>query len=75
MESFTKARLCTKGFEGTEKFETNSRTRSEERITISVMKTFKCDLNFINIKTAFVQGKKTTRNMVINPPKEVNSKL
>ena len=34
------------------------------------MASFKWDINLIDIKTTFLQGKKIIRNIVIKPPKE-----
>ena len=68
----TKARLCARGFEEIEKFQTDSPTCSREsvRIATSLIASFKWDLNSIDIKTAFLQGSKVNWEVIIKPPKE-----
>ena len=71
----TKARLCARGFKEVESFKTESPTCSRE--SVPVASTFKVsnkkNLNAINIKTAFLQGKKIDRTIIIKPPKEVQT--
>lgn len=56
-------------------FETDLSTCSRESVQIvtSLMASFKSDINSINTKTAFSQGKKIIRN-IIKPPKEPRTK-
>ena len=49
-------------------------SRESVQTATSLMASFNWDINLIDIKTAFLQGKKITRNAVIKPPNEVRAK-
>ena len=71
----TKARLSARGFEEVESFNNESPTcsRGSVHVTITLMVSNKWNLNAIDIKTAFLQGKKTDRTVIIKPPKEAQT--
>ena len=71
----TKARLSARGFEEVESFNIESPTcsRGSVRVTITLMVSNKWNLNAIDIKTAFLQGKKTDKTVIIKPPKEAQT--
>ena len=68
----TKTRLCARGFENVESFKTESSTCSREsvHVAITLITSYKWNLNAINIKTAFLQGKKIDKTVIIKPSKE-----
>ena len=70
-----KARLCARGYEEVESFKTESQTCSREsvRLAITLIASNKWNLNAINIKTAFLQGKKIDWTVIIKPPKEAQT--
>lgn len=73
----TKARLVARGYE-----EDGSNIRSDSptcmreniRIALSVVASKGWTLNSIDIKSAFLQGKRVSRVIFVNPPKEVKKK-
>ena len=67
----TKARSCAWGFKEIESFKTESPSCSKEsvHVAITLIASNKWILSAINIKTAFLQGKKIDR-MIIKPPRE-----
>ena len=68
----TKATLYARGFEEVESFKTESPTCSSDsvRVAITLIASNKWNLNAINIKTAFLQGMKIGRTVIIKPPME-----
>ena len=71
----TKARLCAREFEAVESLKTESPTCSREsvRVAIILMLSNIWNLSSIDIKTAFLQGKKIDRTIIIKPPKEAQT--
>ena len=71
----TKARLSARGFEELQCFRTDSPACSREgiRITLATMASHKWQLQSLDIKTAFLQGKQIQRNVFLLPPKEANT--
>ena len=71
-ETITKARLCTRGFEGNQEFRTDSPccTRIGIRTALAVLTTNNWCLKAADVKTAFLQGKKIEQEVYIRPPKE-----
>ena len=71
----TKARLCARGFEEAESFKTESPTCfwGSVHVATTLIVSNKWNLNAIDIKTAFIQGKKIDRTVIINPPKEAQT--
>ena len=70
-----KARLVARGFEETQDFRTDSPSCSKERlrVAISIIAAFGWTINSLDIKTAFLQGKKIEREIIVQPPKEANT--
>ena len=71
----TKARLVARGFEeNSANIRTDSPTcmRETMKILLSVASSKQWDVNSIDIKTAFLQGKPIEREMFLKPPKEAN---
>ena len=68
----TKATLYARGFEEVDSFKTESPTCSSDsvRVAITLLASNKWNLNAINIKTAFLQGMKIGRTVIIKPPME-----
>ena len=71
-ETITKARFCTRGFEGNQEFRTDSPscTRIGIRTALAVLTTNNWCLKAADVKTASLQGKKIEREVYICPPKE-----
>ena len=72
-----KARLCARGFKEVESFKTESPTCYMEsvRLAITVIASNKWSLNAIDIKSAFLQGKRIDRTVILKPPKEAKTRL
>ena len=72
----TKARLCARGFEETQKFRTDSPccTIIGIRTALAVLTTNNWSLKAADEKTAFLQGKKIERGVYIRPLKEAATK-
>ena len=70
-----KARLCARGFEEDKNFRTDSPTCSREgvRVALSTLACYKWDLKSLDIKSAFLQGKKMERTVFLKPPKEAST--
>ena len=70
-----KARLCARGFEEEQPFRTDSPTGSREglRLTLSVIASNNWELNSLDIKSAFLQGKDIDRTVFIKPPPEAST--
>ena len=70
-----KARLCARGFEEEQPFRKDSPTGSREglRLTLSVLASKGWELNSLDIKSAFLQGKEIDRVVHIKPPPEANT--
>ena len=74
----TKARLVARGFEeNTDNLKTDSPTCSKEclRLLLCILSANSWTLNSLDVKSAFLQGIKMTRDVYIKPPKEANTKL
>ena len=73
----TKARLVARGFEdqGTDKGKVDSPTCSKESLALilSILSMKKWQCQAIDIKTAFLQGKRLDRDVYLKPPKEFQS--
>lgn len=70
-----KARLCVRGYEEIQDFRTDSPACSREsiRISLAIVASKGWDINSIDIKRAFLQGKDIERTVFIRPPKEANT--
>ena len=70
-----KARLCARGFEEEQPFRKDSPTGSREglRLTFSIIASKGWELNSLDIKSAFLQGKEIDRTVFIKPPPEANT--
>jgi len=70
-----KARLCARGFEEDQNFRTDSPTCTREgiRIILSLIASRRWNLNSIDIKTAFLQGNKLERTVIVKPPREAKT--
>jgi hypothetical protein len=70
-----KARLCVRGFEEELTFRTDSPTCSREgiRLFLSTTASKGWTINTIDVKGAFLQGKKLDREVLIRPPKEAET--
>ena len=75
-EPSVKSRLCARGFEEEQNFRTDSPTCSREglRFALSVIASNKWQLNSLDVKTAFLQGKPIEREVYVKPPKEANTR-
>ena len=73
--TFTKARLCARGFEEQQNFRTDSPTCSREgnKAVLSIIASKKWTLNSLDVKTAFLQGNVIERTVHVKPPKEHES--
>ena len=71
-----KARLCARGFEEVQDFRKDSPTCSKEtiRFVMAIAASLKWSINAIDIKTAFLQGNKFSREVYVKPPKEAGTK-
>ena len=69
-----RARLTCKGFQEEETFPTDSPTvqRTSVRMILMLATTNKWTIQAIDIKSAFLQGDKLTRQVFVQPPKEAN---
>ena len=67
-----KARLCARGYEEEQNFCTHSPTCSREgfRFAACIIAGNKWNLNSLDVKTAFLQGKNIERTVYVRPPKE-----
>ena len=74
-QDVVKARLCARGFEENQDFRTDSPTckRESVRIVLLVISSHSWILNSIDIKRAFLQGKRIEREVFIKPPKEAST--
>ena len=74
-EIVVKARLCARGFEETQSFRKDSPTCSKEcvRLMMALTASMKWEINSIDIKTAFLQGRPFDREVYVKPPKEAMS--
>ena len=70
-----KARLCARGFEEEQPFRKDSPTGSREglRLTLSILASNGWELNSLDIKSAFLQGKEIDRTVFIKPPPEAKT--
>ena len=70
-----KARLCARGFEELQCFQTDSPTCSREgtRITLATIASHKWQLHSLKIKTAFLHREQIQRTFFLLPPKEANN--
>ena len=70
-----KARLVCRGFEEQSEIQKDSPTCNKDslRIGISIMSSKNWDMNSLDIKAAFFQGKELTRDVFMKPPKEAKS--
>ena len=73
-----KARLVAKGFteEFGNKYECEAPTCFTERLkmVLMVIKTFGWNVNTLDIKTVYLQGKEITREIYVRPPEEAKCK-
>ena len=73
----TKARLVARGFEEHHlaKLRTDSPTYGKEslRIMIAIIITNGWEINSLDIKSAFLQGKEISRDLFVKPPKEAKT--
>ena len=71
-----KARLVARGFEEVQNFKTDSPTCSKEglRLALTIISSKNWMLNSLDVKTAFLQGKAIDREVIVQPPKEANTK-
>ena len=71
-----KARLVARGFEEIQNFKTDSPTCSKEglRLALTIIASNNWTLNSLDVKTAFLQGKEIDREVIVQPPKEANTK-
>ena len=71
----TSARLCARGFEETSNFRTDSPTCSKigVRLVLTIISSKSWTLNSIDVKTAFLQGKRIERTVYLRPPKEAKT--
>ena len=67
-----KARLVARGYEEILETQTDSPTCSKEssRVAIAVISSKQWEINVIDIKAAFLQGKELERDIFLKPPKE-----
>ena len=67
-----KARLVARGYEEFIKTQTDSPTCTKEsaRVAIAIISSKQWDINSIDIKAAFLQGKELDREIFLKPPKE-----
>jgi len=67
-----KARLCVRGYEEEQDFRTDSPTCSREgiRLFLATAASHKWKIHSMDVKGAFLQGKKLDREVLIRPPKE-----
>ena len=74
-EEVTKARLVIRGYEETEQARSDSPTCSKEsiRLLISIAVAKGWNLNSLDVKAAFLQGKSIDREIYVTPPKEVQN--
>ena len=74
-EIITRARLVARGYEEEQDFRTDSPTCSREgvKIALACIAANGWTLNSIDIKTAFLQGKKIERTVYVRPPKEAET--
>ena len=70
-----KARLCARGFEEEQLFRTDSPSASREgnRMILAIIAANCWELNSLDVKTAFLQGKPIERDVYIIPPKEAQT--
>ena len=70
-----KARLVARGFEEEKNFRTDSPTCSRQglRIAFATIASYKWTLNSLDVKTAFLQGKRLERIVFLKPPKEAQT--
>ena len=71
----TKARLVAKGFQEAQDFRTDSPTCSREslRLMTTIIASNKWQIQSIDVKTAFLQGRKIERSVFLRPPPEANT--
>ena len=71
----TKARLVAKGFQEVQDFRTDSPTCSREslRLMIAIIAAHKWHIQSIDVKTAFLQGRKIERSVFLRPPPEAKT--
>ena len=71
----TKARLVAKGFQEAQDFRTDSPTCSREslRLMTTIIASNKWQIQSIDLKTAFLQGRKIERSVFLRPPPEANT--
>lgn len=73
----TKARLVARGYEeNSADFRTDSPTCMKEtlRFVLTVASSKRWNINSVDIKAAFLQGKEIDREIYLKPPKEANAK-
>ena len=73
-----KARLVARGFEeNTKQLKTDSPTCSKEclRLLLAIISAKSWSIHSLDVKSAFLQGIKITRDVYIKPPKEANTNL
>ncbi len=69
-----KARLVARGFEETDKMQSDSPTASKEslRIFLALTSTLEWKCRTIDIKAAFLQGDRINREVYLKPPKDID---
>lgn len=75
-EPSVKARLVARGFEKIQDFKTDSPTYSKEglRLALTFIASNNWTLNPLGVKTTFLQGKEIDGEVIVQPPKEANTK-
>ena len=75
-DDVVKARLVARGYEdndATEKNDSPTCEKSNMRILFTIASWKKWDINFLDIKSAFLQGEELTRAIYLRPPVEANT--
>ena len=75
MDNITKARLCARGFEELQDFPTDSPccSRIGVRTIFALVVSQNWNISSIDVKAAFLQGRKIERIVHLSPPKEANT--
>ena len=71
-----KARLVARGYEEDKELLTHSPTfnKASLRVVIAIIASMGWNINSVDIKAAFLQGKEIDREVYLKPPKEANAK-